>query len=502
MVGSAHRVVVVGAGLGGLAAACRLARAGFSVRVLEKEPGPGGRCSSLEDSGFTWDIGPTILLFPHVLRRVFTDAGRDPTEFLDLRALDPNYRIHYRGTKDTLTMSSSLRAMQDELSRFAPGAFEGYLRLLEHGRTSKEVAFSTFLSRTFDKPQEMLGRKELLGILKTRSYRSLYAVVSELVADERVRMALTFQTMYLGLSPYDGPALFGLLPYTEVADGIWYAKGGLGAIGKALARLAESLGVRIDYGQPVTRIERKNGHASAVWTQGGERVAADVVLANADLPYVRRALLNRPLPGARYTSSGLMFFWATEGTWDSLLHHNVFFGGAYRDSFRKIFDEAQIPGDPSFYVANPVRTDASVAPSGSSALYVLVPVPHLAPSGPDWTDPYTVRRVREVVLERLEQTAAPGLGARIRKEHVMTPLDWRDRFSLEHGSAFGLSHTLMQVGALRPPNRDREIGNLYYVGASTQPATGIPNVLIGAEHVAARIVKEQRNAGLRRVEAP
>ncbi len=490
-----RRIVVIGAGIGGLAAAARLARSGFDVRVLEKEPGPGGRCGTLVDGEFRWDIGPTILLFPDVLRRHFEDCGARVDEHLALSPCDPNYRIQFADGA-LLTMQRDREKMRRELDRFAPGSYPGFLRFLEHGRRSTEVAFGTFLARTFDRKRDMLGPRALLGVLRTRSHRSLHAVASEMVADERLRMALTFQTMYLGLSPFDGPALFGLLPYTEMTHGVWHAKGGLGAISVALAELARAQGARIDYGRTVTAIPRgADGSARGVVCADGERIDADVVLANADLPWVYRTLLEQPLRRMKYTSSALMFFWAanqrfapTEQT--GLHHHNVFFGGAYAESFRRIFDERRLPEDPSFYVANPVLGDSTMAPEGKSALYVLVPVPHLGEREDDAWDEATIAPIRAKVLARLERSVAPGIGAAIEREHVMTPRDWRSRFSLSRGAAFGLAHTLLQVGAMRPPNRDRRIKNLYFVGASTQPATGIPNVLLGAKLVSERIAKE------------
>jgi phytoene desaturase len=453
-------VLIVGAGLGGLAAAARLARAGFRVKVVEKENAVGGRCGRLQDGPFRWDIGPTILLFPEVLRDHFRACGEDPAQSLDLLPCDPNYRIHFPGGS-SLTMTANLRAMQAELERLAPGSFRGFLSFLGEARKAKDIAFSTFLHRTFDKPWEMASPEALAGILRSRSYRSLYSVVASHVTDERVRMALTFQTMYLGLSPLEGPALFGLLPYTELVDGVWYARGGLSAIAEALRGLAERCGATIELGRAARRFELAPGgtRVSAVTFEDGHREEARVVLANCDLPYAYRALLGRPLRRARlrYTSSGYMLFLACDAQWDTVLHHNVLFG----------------------------------------ANYVLVPVPHLDPEGaatrgPDWRDVSFRNRLKEKVLARIEATIAPGLRQAIRREHEMTPLDWQARFSLEHGSAFGLSHTLHQVGAFRPPNRDPEIQNLYFVGASTQPATGIPNVLRGAEHVARRITEEQR----------
>ncbi len=482
------RIVIIGAGIGGLAAAGRLAREGFDVRVVEKEPGPGGRCGTLVDGEFRWDVGPTILLFPDVLRRHFAECGARVEDYLDLVRCHPNYRITYADGA-TLTMQSDLVAMRRELERFAPGSYPGFLRFLEHGKRSTDVAFGTFLGRTFDRKRDMIGARSLLGVIRSRSYRSLYSVVSKMVKDERLRMALTFQTMYLGLSPYEAPALFGLLPYTEIEHGIWHAKGGLGAIADALAKLATEQGARIRYGAAVASIERGSTAARAVVLEGGERIEADVVLANADLPWVYRALLDRPLARKKYTSSALMFYWAVNGRFD-LQHHNVFFAAQYKESFRRIFDERTVPDEPSFYVANPVVNDPTMAPAGKSALYVLVPVPHLASDDAE-ADEWSIDSIRARVLRRLEATVAPGIGAAIEKEHVMTPRDWSSRFSLERGSAFGLAHTLLQVGALRPPNRDDVLGNLYFVGASTQPATGIPNVLLGAKLVSERIMREQ-----------
>lgn len=486
------RIVVIGAGIGGLAAAGRLAHAGFDVQVIEKEPGPGGRCGTLVDGDFRWDIGPTMLLFPDVLRRHFADCGARLEDYLELVRCHPNYRITYADGA-ALTMQSDLGAMRDELERFAPGSFPGFLRFLDHGKRSTDTAFGTFLGRTFDRKRDMVGARSLLGVIRSRSYRSLYAVVSGMVKDERLRMALTFQTMYLGLSPYEAPALFGLLPYTEIAHGIWHAKGGLGAIASALAKLATEQGARIRYGRAVASIERGAASARAVVLEDGERIEADVVLANADLPWVYRTLLDRPLTRKKYTSSALMFFWATNHRLN-LQHHNVFFAAQYEKSFRRIFDERTVPDEPSFYVANPVVNDPSMAPAGKSALYVLVPVPHLANADgavDEWSTPALVDSIRARVLRRLEKAVGPGIGDAIEKEHVMTPRDWSSRFSLERGSAFGLSHTLLQVGAMRPPNRDKVLGNMYFVGASTQPATGIPNVLLGAKLVSERITREQ-----------
>ncbi len=496
-----RRVTIVGAGLGGLALAARLAHAGLEVEVFEKENAVGGRLGREAQDGFSFDIGPTILLFPDILRALFSDLGKDLAASLDLVRCDPNYRIHFRDGSDVTLMRDPAR-LRAELEQFSPGSSEGFFRYLRSADEKKKIAFDVFLERPFKRLRDMAHPKIVKGLMEGEAYRSVAAVASEHVADPRLHMALTFQTMYLGLSPYDAPALFGLLPSTELDEGIWYARGGLARISQALRDLAEEKGARIVCNAPVRSIVSERGRATGLFLADGRFVSADVVVANADLPYVYRELLGRPLlRPLSFTSSALVFLLGTRRRWDTLLHHNVFFGSDYEKAFRELFREHRIPRDPSFYVAEPSGTDPSVAPPGGSAIYVLLPVPHLHEKGPNWRDPALVSSLRDRVLDRLEAKVAPGLRESIVTEKVITPLDWQSRFSLEHGAAFGLAHTIDQVAALRPAQRDSALGNLYFVGASTQPATGIPNILIGAKQVAERIlsgeIEEKRPLGRR-----
>jgi phytoene desaturase len=318
----------------------------------------------------------------------------------------------------------------------------------------------------------------------------MYAEVSRYFADERLRAALSFQTMYLGISPFDAPAVYGLLPFTELAHGIWYPDGGLHEIPRALARIAEDLGAAIHYDAAVRRIDVEGGRATGCTLADGRRIAADVVLCNADLPWAYRNLIAPDasrLRGAerlRYTSSAYMMYLGTRQAFPTLVHHNVFFGRDFRGSFEDLFRNHRVPADPSFYVNVAARTDASVAPAGRDGVYVLVPVPH-GDARLDWKAEGA--RLRAHVLARLAACGA-DLRQAIEFERHVTPDDWAADLNLERGAAFGLSHDFFQVGVFRPANQDSRVRNLFFVGASTQPGTGLPMVLLSARLATERIL--------------
>jgi phytoene desaturase len=315
--------------------------------------------------------------------------------------------------------------------------------------------------------------------------------------DPRLKAAFTFQNMYLGLSPFDAPATYSLLQYTELADGVWFPLGGMYRISQSLAAIGERLGARYLYNAPVAQIELEGGRATGVRLEDGRRLQAEVVVANADLPYVYDRLLPdrraaERLKRLQYTSSTLMYYWAVDKVYPELAHHNVFLGGDYRASFDRIFADHTLPDQPSFYVHVPNRTDPSAAPEGNDNLMVLVPVGHLDESvEQDWD---ALRaRARQAVLDRLRQIGVEGIDAHLKFEVHYGPHDWRRLYNLTHGAAFGLGHNFTQVGYLRPQNRHRRYDNLYFVGACTHPGTGLPPVLLGAGLVEERVVDEQPN---------
>jgi phytoene desaturase len=490
------RVIVVGAGVGGIAAAARLAQAGHQVTVLEKTDRPGGRASTIEEEGYFFDTGPSLFLMPPVFEETYADLGERMSDHLDLVQIDPTYRVHFHD-ETVLDLSNDMVAMRDQLEAMEPGAFGALLRFMERGYDRYYTSLERFVGRNFYSLAEFFAPRNAPLLFKLKPLANHYAETSRYFDDPRLRAAFSFQNMYLGLSPFEAPATYTLLQFTELAEGVWYPRQGMYAIVKSLTAIAEGLGAEFVYDAPVARIDVDGGRTSGVTLEDGETLPADIVLANADVPYVYAELLPdqdraRKVQGLKHTSSSLMFYWGLEGERsEELLHHNVFLSDhRYRESFAQIFDEHTLPSEPSFYLHAPVRTVPDFAPEGRDALMVLVPTGHIdEDKAQDWDALQS--KAREWVIQRLEQIGVEDVGSRIRFERTLTPPDYRDRWSLSKGAAFGLSHNVMQVGYLRPHNRHPKYGNLYFVGASTHPGTGVPIVLLSARLVTERIAKEQ-----------
>jgi phytoene desaturase len=482
-------VIVVGAGVGGLASAARLAHQGYRVTVLEKGKEAGGRTGSLKVDGFTFDTGPTLLLMPEVLEETFKATGRKMADYLTLVRCDPNYRIHFRDGSD-LTLGTELVEVQKELERLEPGSFRKYLQFLSVGKEQYDVSLKHFVGRNFDSVASFFTPGSLSKAFAIKAFSRMSSEVGKSFKDERLRAALTFQTMYLGISPYESPAVYGLLPYTELAVGIWFPMGGMHAIPLALEKVCREEGVQFHYRTAVAKVLETDGKATGVELADGRTLEADLVLLNADLPWAYENLLKgtrATLPRAKklkYTSSAYMMYLGLKRKYDRLLHHNVVFGGDYRGSFDDIFKKFKVPEDPSFYLNAPAHTDPRMAPEGKDSLYVLVPVPHQHPNI-DWR--VEGPKVRAKVLERMATLGYPDLDRDIEVERTFTPDDYRVVLNLERGSAFGLSHNLFQVGPFRPTNQDPHVRNLFFVGASTQPGTGLPMVMLSAKLVTERI---------------
>ncbi len=356
-----------------------------------------------------------------------------------------------------------------------------------------------FVGRNFYSLAEYFDPKNLPLLFQMKALVKHASNTARFFKDARLRAAFSFQNMYLGLSPYEAPATFSLLQYTELGDGVWFPRGGLYRTIETLEKIATGQGVRFEYSNPVRSINVEGGRATGVTLEGGEKMPADLVIANADLPYVYSQLLPddgtaEKLARKKYTSSALMFYWGVKGERSpELLHHNVFLAdNEYRASFDSIFRDLSLPKNPSFYVNAPARTDPTFAPKDGDSLMVLVPVGHFNAAHPqDWKA--LRERARHFVIDRLESLGVKDLGKRIVLEETMGPPEYMKMLNLANGSAFGLSHNFLQVGYLRPHNRHPRYGNLYFTGASTHPGTGLPMVLLSAKLVTERILKEQSN---------
>jgi len=493
------RVVIIGTGMGGLAAAIRLRLMGFDVEVFEKNEGAGGRINRLREGGFTFDTGPTLLLMTDVYRDLFAAAGRDLDKELDLICLDPNYRVHF-GDGDSIKVSSNLPALIPELERIEPGVTPRFYRFMEDACHKYRLGRSEFVERDFEKARDFFGPRNLKLLLKTNAVGNYYRSVSKYFETDKLRQTFSFQTMYLGLSPFQAPAVYALLPYTELAeDGLWFPRGGMYELVEAMVKLARDLGVEIHLNSPVEEITVFGGKARGVRVNG-EEVWADAVLANADLPYVYRSLLPRSVgegdfrwrPRKRekllYTASSFMLYLGLDRKLDHISHHNVYLSARYRENFAQIFTERRLPDDPSFYTNVPSRTDPNAAPAGMESLYVLVPTPHLN-ENVDWKREGP--RFKECIYDLLEERAGiEDIRRRVVYEKVKTPQDWLSDYNLEEGAAFGIGHGIFQVGYFRPPLASKTARGVYFVGASTRPGTGVPLVTIGAKLAAERIGRD------------
>jgi phytoene desaturase len=479
-----------------MAAAIRLATKGFDVEVFEKNEQLGGRVGRLEASGFTFDTGPSLLLMTDTYRELFRSAGRELEDYVSLVPLTANYRVTF-GDGDTLTIHRTLPELLGELERVEPGVTPRFYRFLEDACNKYRIGRSEFVERDFVGARDFFGLRNLKLLLRTRALNNYYRSVSRFFRTEKLRQAFSLQTMYLGLSPFEAPAVYSLLPYTELAeDGLWFPRGGMYALVEAMERLARELGVRFHTRSPVERVVVTKGMARGVRV-GGEEIGGDAVLVGADLPYAYRELLGGSADGdfrfrrrerLRYTASAFMLYLGLDRKLGHMLHHNFYLSQRYRENFEAIFRDRRLPEDPSFYAVVASRTEPALAPEGMEGLFVLVPVPHLGGSV-DWMR--DTPAFKEKVYDLLERRCGiEDLRERVVYEKVRTPLDWRSEYNLEEGAAFGLGHGIFQVGYFRPPMVSSAVGGLYFVGASTRPGTGVPLVTIGARLVAERIGRE------------
>ena len=486
-------VVVIGAGIGGIAAATHLARRGMKVTVFEKNAHPGGRCDRFSRDGHHFDIGPTLYVMPHAYETEFTHLGTSVHELLDLQRVDPTYRLVFDDGSQ-LSLTSDLKSMYGQLESLEAGSFQGFLRYLDEGHRHYHLAMQQLVTRDFRKAAEFFSLRNLFVFTNLKVLTQHYRNMSSYFDDRRLKAAFTSQDMYMGLSPFDAPATFSMMPYTEFVHGVWYPRGGMYRVVDALMAIASQAGVEFVFDTAVEQIEATGANARGIVLADGRRLEADIILANADLPYVYQQLLpdndlaNR-LSRKRFSCSVISFFWGVNKPIEALGPHTLFLANDYRENFESIIQHLTLPENPSLYVHAPTRLDPSMAPQGQDTLIAIVPVGHIDEANDqDWDD---IRdRARQAVFRRLATLGVADLEARLKFEVCYTPSAWRKRYNLMKGSTHGLCHTLTQLGYFRPSNRHPYYHNLYFVGASTHPGTGVPTALISARLVAQRIMDD------------
>ncbi|MRR55195.1 MAG: phytoene desaturase [Deltaproteobacteria bacterium] len=472
------KIAIIGAGPGGLTAGMILARHGYDVEIFEKEGHVGGRNAPLKLDGYTFDTGPTFLMMNFVLEEVFRLAGKDVTEYLEQVKLDPMYRLVFSDLE--MTPSSDPRKMEQELARVFPGSEAGYRKFLEKEKVRFDAMYPC-LKVDYSSFSSLFSANLLRALPHLSLGKSIFENLGEYFTPEKLKLSFTFQSKYLGMSAWECPAAFSIIPFIEHSYGIFHVIGGLNMISQAMEKVFCEHGGTLRLNTPVERILVENKTAKGVVLAGGEEVFADEVIVNADFAYAM-AHLTDPAPAKysrekldamEYSCSTFMVYLGIDHRYD-IPHHNVFFAENYRENIEDIFNNGRLSDDLSFYVQNASVTDPTLAPEGHSTIYVLVPVPNL--SFPiSWER--EKERYTEKVLDALESRAGlAGLRSHIKVSKITTPDDWRDSYHVYKGATFNLAHTLRQMLYFRPHNEFESFRNCYLVGGGTHPGSGLPTI--------------------------
>lgn len=483
------QVAIIGAGPGGLATAMLLAKAGASVTVYERGARVGGRTSSIESDGFRFDVGPTFFLYPRVLDEIYADAGFDLKREVPMTRLDPQYRLVF-GAGGELLATPNVERMERAIAALSPQDAPSFSRFLADNRVKLEL-FRPCLETPFLGWKDVLTPRMLATLPGLKPWATLDQDLRSYFKDERVRLSFSFQSKYLGMSPFTCPSLFSILSFLEYEFGVFHPTGGCGAVTENLARCAEALGVRIATGTPVREIVFTGRRATGVRTDQGV-APADAIVVNADFARamttlipdrLRRRWTDAKIGGKRFSCSTFMLYLGIDGTHD-LPHHNIYISRDYERNLREIERDHVLSDDPSVYVQNASVTDSTLAPEGRSTLYVLVPVTHQH-ANVDWSKER--ERFRALALRQIAHLGFRDLDRRIRFERVVTPADWDKSAQIHLGATFNLAHSFSQMLHLRPRNRFEDVDGVYLVGGGTHPGSGLP-VIFESARITSRLL--------------
>jgi len=493
---TSRTAVIAGAGIGGITTALYLAKNGYKVDVYEKNGSPGGRCGQILRDGFRFDVGATMMLMPGVYRDIFKSLDLDLDAELDLVPLDDLYSVWYDdGTK--LDFTANRRRMGAQLEKIEKGSAEKAKEYVTKGYKLYKLSFRELIGRNFFGFFDFFNLRNALLLVKLKTYISHSRYTRKFFKNQRLQMAYTFQNIYVGQSPFNAPALFSMIPAAELTEGSLFPKGGMYSLIDRLVTICREHGVEFHFNHTVENIIIGGNRARGLAFSNGTTKEADVVIANADLPYVYRELLppsakSRRIEKMNFSCSAVVFHWGVDKVYPQLGQHSVFLSDDFREGLDAIFERKLIGRDPSFYVHAPVRTDPTAAPKGCDALSVAVGSAEIHIKNKDkWEE--LQRNARAAVISKLKSIGMTDIEEHIRFEIVTTPESWESFLNVSRGSIFGsLGHNIFQMGYFRPHNRDRKYRNLYFTGGSTHPGNGIPMVLLSAKLVAERILRDDK----------
>jgi phytoene desaturase len=488
-------ITIIGAGTAGLASAIRLQTKGYQVTIYEKNPQVGGRMYSFKEKGFQFDVGPTIVMMPEIYREIFEFSGANPDDYISMQLLDPLYQLHYQdGT--SFTVSSNLTKLIPALEKISFEDTQGYLAYLADIYARYNIARKGFIDRSFLSSKDIFNWQNILNTLKLRTFNSAYQSIAKFVKNEKLRQALSFQTLYIGVSPFVGPSIYTIIPMIELLYGIWYIKGGMYGMAKAMQKRFEELGGKVVTNANVTSIKIEDNMAKGI-VVNNTFIPSDAVLVNADFPYALNHLIEpqyrgkyqpKKLEKMEYSSSSFIMYFGLNKKINTTVHQ-IRYAKDFKKNIHDLF-EPTLPEDPSFYIYSPTQIDHTLAPEGKEIIYVLVPVPNREQHQFSWNNTMT-KAFRDKMVAKIK--TIPGFeqfDQSIEVEKIMTPKDWEVQFNLQYAATFGFKPILFQSNFFRPQVKALKVKHLYFAGTSTHPGAGIPIVMKSAKIAVDTIMNE------------
>ncbi len=484
-------IYIIGAGPGGLATGILLSKSGVDITILERSNTVGGRTSSISENGFKFDLGPTFFLYPQALEKIFQSVGLNLMDEIEMERLDPQYRIIFK-SGGHIDATNDIKLMSDQIKNFAPEDANGFSKFMDENR-EKLVKMEPCLTNPFLNIFSLISPRLLKLLPMVKPNQSLDTYLKRFFKDPRIRLAFSFQSKYLGMSPFVCPSLFSILSFIEYEYGIYHPTGGCNEITKVMARIAKENGVEIKLNEPVEEILFDKNRATGVRTNKGN-YRADAIVMNADFARAAKTLIpnrkrkrwtDQKISNKNFSCSTFMLYLGIEGLYD-VPHHNIYISEDYQSNLEDIERRHVLSKLPSFYVQNACVTDPSLAPKGNSTLYVLVPVSH-EHENIDWTA--NTSSYRNLIIQELEKVGFTNLKNRIIYEKIITPANWSNQYNIHLGATFNLSHNLKQMLYLRPRNRFEDCEGIYLVGGGTHPGSGLP-VIFESAGITSKLIAE------------